>query len=130
MQGGPRARNFFADDPTRAPTLNKIPLVRWQRGYAFVNSTHSALPSFLNHTFDENGDEKVSGILLHYKFLPGTAKRAREERRRGEHFQVGCRYADYYDRLCENPDLWYAGSTRYAGWQQLVDLGLMSRGSW
>jgi hypothetical protein len=27
IQGGPRARRFFADDPERAPALNKIPLV-------------------------------------------------------------------------------------------------------
>ena len=38
IQGGPRAR-FFAKDPRRAPTLNKVPLVRWQRGYVYVNST-------------------------------------------------------------------------------------------
>ena len=29
IQGGPRARSFFADQPQSAPALNKIPLVRW-----------------------------------------------------------------------------------------------------
>lgn len=130
LQGGVRARCFFADDPARAPTLNKIPLIRWRRGFTFVNSTHSALPARLNHTFDEGGREKLSGILLHYKFLPGTALRAQEEKRRGEHFQVRERYADYYDRLSANPDLWSSESTRFTGWPQLVDLGLMSRGGW
>lgn len=130
LQGGARARCFFADDPGRAPTLNKIPLVRWQRGFAFVNSTHSALPSFLNHTFDEGGREKPTGVLMHYKFLPGTAERAREEKARNEHFQVGAAYADYYDRLTEDPDLWHPGATRFEGWRQLLDLGLMSRGEW
>ena len=28
IQGGPRARIFFADAPERAPALNKIPLVQ------------------------------------------------------------------------------------------------------
>lgn len=130
LQGGARARCFFVDHPERAPTLNKIPLVRWRRGFVFVNSTHSALPSFLNHTFDEGGREKVSGVLLHYKFLPGVARRAKEEMRRGEHFQVGDRYAHYYDRLAADPDLWHPAATRLEGWQQLVDLGLMSRGDW
>ena len=130
LQGGPRARCFFTEDPSRAPTLNKIPLIHWRRGYTLVNSTHSALPARLNHTFDEHGVEKVTGVLLHYKFLPGTAGRAREEKQRGEHFQAADRYAGYYDRLSENPDLWCPDSTRYEGWNQLVDLGLMSRGGW
>ena len=34
IQGGPRARSFFARDPKLAPALNKIPLVRWRRHYA------------------------------------------------------------------------------------------------
>ena len=44
LQGGPRARAFFADDPRRAPTLNKVPLVKWNRCFAYVNSTQSLLP--------------------------------------------------------------------------------------
>ena len=32
IQGGPRARGCsFADDPKRAPALNKIPLVKWRQ---------------------------------------------------------------------------------------------------
>lgn len=130
LQGGPRARVFFAKTPRRAPTLNKIPLVRWNWRYAFVNSTHSALPSFLNHTFDTDGVEKVSGVLLHTKFLPGNAARAAEERARDEHFQVGTRYADYYESLTKSPNLWCEQSIQYRDWQQLLDLGLMSRGDW
>lgn len=126
LQGGVRARKFFADDPDRAPTLNKIPLVRWKKPYAFVNSTHSALPSHLNHVWTTG----VSGVLLHSKFLPGTALRAQEEKARDEHFQVGTRYADYYDALQTAPDLWDPTATRYSGWQQLVDLGLMKRPDW
>ena len=41
IQGGPRARVFFADDPRRAPTLNKVPLVKWHWRYAYFNSTHT-----------------------------------------------------------------------------------------
>jgi hypothetical protein len=36
IQGGPRARVFFADQPEMAPALNKIPLVRWHRSYAYA----------------------------------------------------------------------------------------------
>lgn len=31
IQGGPRARMFFADAPKKSPALNKIPLVKWNR---------------------------------------------------------------------------------------------------
>ena len=126
LQGGPRARVFFAATPERAPTLNKIPLVDWRRGHAFVNATHSALPSTLNHTWRT----PVSGALLHTKFLPDAPVRARQERARDEHFQVGTRYADYYDAVARDVDLWSTASVRYRDACQLEDLGLISRGDW
>ena len=43
-RAAPRARAFFADDPRRAPTLNKMPLVKWHWRYAYFNSTHAILP--------------------------------------------------------------------------------------
>ena len=51
VQGGARARAFFADAPRRAPTLNKTPLVRWHWRYAYVNSTHALLPPRLNQVY-------------------------------------------------------------------------------
>lgn len=129
LQGGPRARCFFAADPARAPTLNKIPLVRWDRRYVFVNATHNALPNWLNRTYDETGQEKTSGVLLHTKFLPDSADRALQERTRQEHFSNSALYDEYYAAVAENPDLWDAGSIRYTGWQQLLALRLMSRGN-
>ncbi|MEM8582449.1 MAG: glycosyltransferase family 2 protein, partial [Pseudomonadota bacterium] len=50
-QGGVRDRMFFANAPKRAPTLNKIPLVRWHWRWAYLNSTHSLLPRRLNAVF-------------------------------------------------------------------------------
>ena len=69
IQGGPRARVFFAKTPRRAPALNKIPLVKWQRGYNYISSTHLLLPRGLNVVYDTNGGERLSGLLLHTKFL-------------------------------------------------------------
>ena len=60
IQGGPRARAYFADRPANAPALNKIPLVKWQRGYAYVNSTHMLLPRSLNLVYDNGGGEMPS----------------------------------------------------------------------
>jgi glycosyltransferase involved in cell wall biosynthesis len=130
IQGGARARVFFADSPRRAPTLNKTPLVRWNRRYAYVNSTHAILPPHLNEVYDQTGGERISGVLLHTKFLPSIIDRSREEKARGEHFADGAQYQAYYDQLTHNPVLHCGASSRYTGWRQLEALGLMSRGGW
>ena len=130
IQGGPRARCFFPKDPQKSPTLNKIPLIRWNRRFAYVSSTHSALPRKLNKTYDEDGGTAISGILLHSKFLPQIVTKSKEERQRKEHFQNSELYEDYYQKLISEPDLWCAESTRFLGWRHLETLGLMSKGGW
>lgn len=130
-QGGPRARMFFADQPEKAPTLNKIPLVFWDRAYVYVNSTHNALPASLNQTWAEQGaQEAVSGVLLHTKFLADAPARAAHERERGEHFADATHYQRFYDDMSENPDFWTPQSHRYSGWEELLDLRLMFAGNW
>ncbi|MFK7745069.1 MAG: glycosyltransferase family 2 protein [Roseobacter sp.] len=130
VQGGPRARCFFADDPARAPTMNKIPFLRWDRSFVYVNSTHNALPSRLNHTHGAGGSERPTGVLLHTKFLPDASIRAQMEQVRCEHFADPTQYDDYYAQVIGNPDFWCRDSVRYEGWRQLVDLGVMSEGTW
>ncbi|WP_438361543.1 glycosyltransferase family 2 protein [Palleronia pontilimi] len=130
VQGGPRARCFFADAPRRAPTLNKLPLVFWNRRHVYLNSTHAALPPRLNRAYDDDGGEQLSGALLHTKFLDQIVTRSGEERLRGEHFANSALYDRYYEALTENPTLWTPQSTRYRGWRHLEALGLMSRGGW
>ena len=128
LQGGVRDRVFFADRPERAPTLNKIPLVRWNRRFAYVNSCHSALPRHLNHAYDGPGGEAPSGVLLHTKFLPDIVSRAETEKQRGQHFHTPSDFDGYYDDLRGGPDLWHAAAERYQGAAQLEALGLMHRG--
>ena len=130
IQGGVRERVFFADEPARAPTLNKTPLVRWHWRYAYVSATHQILPRHLHDVFDLTGDSKVSGALLHTKFLPNIADKSVEELNRKQHFENTARYETYHKRLTQNPDLWHDGSQRYDGTDQLVALGLMSKGDW
>ncbi|MEM8654459.1 MAG: glycosyltransferase family 2 protein [Pseudomonadota bacterium] len=128
VQGGPRARMFFAQNMRRAPTLNKLPLVRWNRRYAFVNSTHSALPRRLNFEYDGPRGSAPSGVLLHTKFLPDVLDRADEDLSRRQHFHDPDAFAGYYSELKARPTLWHDGAQLYAGWRQLVDLGLMNDG--
>lgn len=130
IQGGPRSRLFFGAEPRRGPTLTKVPLVRWNRRYAYVNSTHAVLPPRLNRIYDTQGGELTSGLLLHTKFLALAVDKAREEKQRGEHFANSSLYDDYYDRLSQSPDLWSPASTRLGSWRQLEALGLISRGGW
>ncbi|MGB5559905.1 MAG: glycosyltransferase family 2 protein [Paracoccaceae bacterium] len=130
IQGGPRARTFFADNPERSPALNKIPLVKWDRDFAFVSSTHMLLPRGLNHVFDEWGGEKASGCLLHAKFLNTFLAKSEEELKRKQHFASSQEYQAYHSRIKEDPELWCKWSEKYINWRQLEILGLMSKGNW
>lgn len=130
VQGGVRDRVFFADQPQRAPTLSKVPLVRWQWRHVYVSSTHQMLPRRLNHVFDRQHDQRVTGVLLHTKFLPDIMPKSAEEISRRQHFENSDLYTAYHQTLAKGPDLWCDTSCRYKGWAQLTALGLMSRGDW
>ena len=130
IQGGPRARAFFQDNPERAPALNKVPLVKWDRRYAYVSSTPMLLPRGLNLVYDEWGGEKASGILLHTKFLDTLTVKAHEELARKQHYAASHEYKAYVAGLQDNTDLWCKWSEKYINWRQLEILGLMSKGNW
>ncbi|WP_137700980.1 glycosyltransferase family 2 protein [Marimonas lutisalis] len=130
IQGGPRARMFFRDKPEAAPALNKVPLVKWDRKYTYVSSTHMLLPRGLNLVYDEWGGEKASGVLLHTKFLDTFTAKAQEELERKQHYAASMEYKAYAESLSQNPDLWCKWSEKYINWRQLEILGLMSKGNW
>ena len=130
IQGGPRARVFFPDTPEKAPALNKIPLVKWDRRYTYVSSTHMLLPRGLNQVYDEWGGEKASGVLLHAKFLDTFNTKAAEELDRKQHYAASVEYKAYAETLRDDPDLWCKWSEKYINWRQLEILGLMSKGNW
>lgn len=130
IQGGPRMRMFFQDEPWRAPALNKIPLVKWNRNYAYESSTHSVLPRYLNRTYDQWGGEMASGVLLHTKFLNSFDGKAKEEIARKQHYANSREYTAYAEGLTDSPELWCKWSEKYINWRQLEILGLMSKGNW
>lgn len=130
IQGGVRDRVFFGSQPERSPTLNKTPLVKWRRGYAYVTSTHQILPRRLNEVFDFGERANVSGVLLHTKFLPNIGEKSAEELTRAQHFENSDLYKPYYSALVDDPNLWLEGSVFYEGTAQLEALGLMTRGTW
>jgi hypothetical protein len=130
IQGGPLARLFFRDKPEKAPALNKIPLVKWDRKYTYVSSTHMLLPRGLNQVYDEWGGEKASGVLLHTKFLDTFTAKAAEELSRGQHYAASVEYKAYAESMKDDPELWCKWSEKYINWRQLEILGLMSKGNW
>ena len=130
IQGGARARMFFQDNPEESPALNKVPLVKWSKKYAYVDSTHMLLPRGLNLVFDEWGGEKASGVLLHTKFIDTFSAKAAEELTRRQHYSKSVEYLAYARSLNDDPELWCKWSEKYINWRQLEILGLMSKGNW
>ncbi len=130
VQGGVRERVFFADNPRRSPTLNKTPLVKWSRRYAYVNSSHSALPRRLNFCYNGPKGGAASGVMLHTKFLPEIVQKSGIEKSRKQHFHTPSDFDHYYDAIAKGLDLWSPNSVQLTGWKQLEELGLMSSGGW
>jgi hypothetical protein len=86
-----------------APALNKIPLVKWKKGTCFVSSTHALLPRAYNQTYDEGGGERLTGVLLHTKFLSVLSDKVEEEIERAEHFAGGREYRAYRRSTLDSP---------------------------
>ncbi|MDR9481326.1 MAG: glycosyltransferase family 2 protein [Salibaculum sp.] len=107
--GGPRDRVFFTDQPDRAPTLSKTPLIKWRRSFAYVTSTHQALPMHLNRVF---APSRPTGVLLHSKFLPDIAAKSAEELHRRQHFENADFYTAYHESLIAGVDLWHPDAAR------------------
>ena len=128
VQGGPRLRVHFRDNPVEAPALNKIPFVRWRRHYHYRKSMHDAWPRRLNRAHAE-GEVSTTGALFHFKMVASLRDKAEEEARRGEHYAGGREYARYRrerDACFYEPGI----SVRYEGPAQLARLGLLSPGRW
>lgn len=120
IEGGLRERIFReAQVDFHAPTVSKVPLVRWKTGMRFAFSTHSL----------ETGVKmsNVSGGLLHFKFLSDFHQRVATEVERNEHFEGAREYRVYLDLLRRDGavNFFTPASARFQGSEQLVALGLM-----
>ena len=88
------------------------------------------LPPDLNACFSEPGTRRITGAVLHTKFLSDAPDRARTEKHRGEHFTHPDRFEAYYNCVASSPDLWRPGAETYSGWQQLEELELLDAAGW
>jgi len=128
VQGGVRMRRFFFDRPSRAPALNKVPLVRWSSRYRYVSSMHHLNRIDLNCPVSEN-PLAVSGVLFHFKYVSLLQSKAAEEIERGEHYAGSSEYRAYLDAgdpVLYDPNV----SVRYHDSAQLQRLGFMQAGGW
>lgn len=78
IKGGIRGRLFFPDVWT-GPALNKTPVVKWRRHYAFLKSAHQLWPRRLN------GCGRVESVLLHFKFTATSAQKMNDDVLRAQH---------------------------------------------
>ncbi|MBB4245584.1 MULTISPECIES: glycosyltransferase family 2 protein [Rhizobium] len=130
VQGGPRRRVFFKDQPEKSPAMNKTPLVKWRPEFCYLSSTHVLSPAKLNWPHPRHF-LSVTGCLLHFKFLSVMAEKASEEIERKEHYEDSIEYEKYHNVISAGEDfLFYENSLKYTGPQQLAELGYLSFGRW
>ncbi len=95
--------------------MNKLPLMRWTGRAVYVNSTHSILPPRLNLIYDGPGDARLSGALLHGKFLPDIVAKSHENWP-APAFADPDAYAAYHRAVAAGPRLHGPESVRFTGW--------------
>lgn len=121
IYGGPRRRVFWDQRGKFAPpSVNKVPLVKWRKGYRYALSTHFMKPAPARVA-------QVSGALLHFKFLSDFHHRAQREAARQEHYDGAREYKKYMEKIAEDPSLslFYEGSQTYRKSTDLVQEGLI-----
>lgn len=106
IQGGPRLRLFHARTPKKAPALDRIPVVWWQRHYRYRSSGRNLWPLSLNRATTKAG-LPLSACLFRFAFVASPKNR-----------DGGA------------PLLLDGLSVRYENPAQLLTLGLMNEGEW
>lgn len=128
IQGGVRRRVFFSDAPQKSPALNKIPLIKWKKYYAYVQSMHMAVPRRLNQCV---GGNNVTGALLHFKFIPQIRNKIEEELKSKQHFGNSVEYKNYALKINMISNFYDSTvSINYVDSNTLLNYGLMQKGDW
>lgn len=124
-EGGPRQRLFGAISQQFRPQLTKYPLFRFEPGEVFVN------PHFL-WPYDGNFRSGCFLGILHYKFLPGFARKVEKAVREGNYWENSFEYRCYQSVLTQSGRLALADtvSRAYLGPQSLLQSGLIAPVPW
>ena len=129
IQGGPRARVFFADEPRRAPTMGKVPLVKWHWRYAYAVPRTACCPGGSTMSTPATAARSL-GRAAALEIPPRSSGAFPAGKAPPRAFREQRLYDAYYDALAADPTCGAQHSTRLTGWRQLEALGLMSRGGW
>ena len=125
-RGGVRGRIFF-EDVWASPVLNKTPFVLWKRHYAYLMSSHQLWPKRLNGG-DGNGPDRVTGALLHFKFLADFPKKVTDEVFRQQHTNAHGAYREHIG----GGGVFFADAqtANYKDWRSLSEAGLIVGEGW
>ena len=111
LYGGVRERLFrkHLGDRYRPPMMSKVPLVKWAAGDRYLSSTHHMTVIPL---------ARVTGALLHFKFMSTFESKAVIEAKRGEYLLEGVEYRAYLELVHDHGlvDLMADVSVRYENW--------------
>lgn len=116
--GGPRQRIFWqGGSKGNGPSMRKLPLIKWRKGFAYIFSTHSTTPVRLAN---------VTAALLHFKFFSSFKSFAERELARGDRVQK--EHYENYARLSREQDLVFRTpySIKYESSNTLVENGVMT----
>lgn len=129
-RGGVQRRTLFSDSPARSPGLNRIPLVKWRRFYAYVAGTRLMVPARLN-TPHSSWHTSPTACLLRFALLDGDASLQTAAAAEGREIVSdggGSSYAAV-PRL-RRRELKQAASMRFTASMDLVNCGLLNPGQW
>jgi hypothetical protein len=114
VEGGPRSSLYDDRPQQKGPESTKVPLVKWERGFSYIASSHS-------HRQIPLAD--ISGVLLHFKFFSSWTSVVMRDAKRGDQIGFYDKYADEYGT--SDPIYWRPESIEYRGAAQLVELGVV-----
>lgn len=115
IKGGVRGRLFFPR-VSEGPALNKSAMIRWRPHTVFLRGAHELWPYRLN------GDGRLGGVLLHFKFTAVSASKMLDADVRQQHT------AEYaaYDQLDEIEFVDERCTRRYVDADSVISAGLFT----
>lgn len=125
IKGGVRGRMYFENRIWDGPALNKVPLIYMGGERMFLKSSHQVWPLSLN-LGEMRGAVRISGALLHFKFLSTFVKKAIDPLNRAEHTEE---YKAYTSNI-DNTNFLSSNTTEYRTWDDLSGAGLIQGAGW
>jgi len=117
IKGGPRQRVFWEGQGSKVgPSMRKLVLVKWKKGFAYTHSTHSCTPIKL---------ADITGAVAHFKFLSHFANYAKSEVERNARIANSIDWKVYAKTLSEKDICFYSDkvSCDYLSTHSLVNSG-------